>query len=249
MRTLICIIFSLIIISPIYSQSAIIFEAGTHIEVQAGASIIADIVIINGTYSGGGTVNGFPIPVELTSFRASFVNDKILIFWQTASETNNRGFEIQKSDGGNTDTEWEVLGFVEGAGTSTEKTNYNYTDVNIKSGTYKYRLKQIDLDGNFSYSEEVEVNVEIPLDYTLKQNYPNPFNPSTTISYSLAEASFVRIAIYDILGAEIKLLVSKEQSQGEYNIVFDARELASGVYYYAIRAGNFSQIRKMVLMR
>jgi hypothetical protein len=253
MKTLTIIILALIIMSPLYSQSTIIFEAGTHIEVQTGASIFADLVIINGTYSGGGTVNGLPIPVELTSFSANFVDKQILIAWQTATETNNMGFEIQRFVVCNqltvSSNEWEVLGFVEGAGTTTKKKNYNFTDVNIKSGSYKYKLKQIDLDGKFTFSNEVEVNVELPLEYALNQNYPNPFNPSTTISYSLPKVSFVRITIYDLLGAEIKSLVNEEQNPGEYKIVYDASALASGVYYYTIRAGDFSQNRKMILMR
>lgn len=255
MKTLNIIIFVLIFISSHYSQSVIIFEPGTHIEVQTGANINADFVFINGTYSGNGTINGLPIPVELTSFTAGFIDNKILINWQTASETNNMGFEVQKSEVKSqmTDSgfEWVVLGFVDGAGTTTEIINYNFTDINIKSGTFKYRLKQIDFDGKFTFSDEVEVIIEIPLEFAMYQNYPNPFNPTTTIKYQLAEAGNVLLKVYDILGNEVAVLVNEEKEAGYYNIEFssDKYNISSGVYIYSIKAGDFSSIKKMMLLK
>ncbi|MCK9424451.1 MAG: T9SS type A sorting domain-containing protein [Ignavibacteriaceae bacterium] len=89
----------------------------------------------------------------------------------------------------------------------------------------------------------------IPESYQLEQNYPNPFNPSSTIRYDIPKTSFVKISVYDMLGREIKVLVNEEKNPGRYEIVFDAKELASGIYFYAIRTGEFTQNRKMILMK
>jgi hypothetical protein len=242
------ILFLLIIfITSLQSQSSVLFQVGTHLELQAGTNISATNVIINGTYSGSGTINGGPIPVEFVSFTANVINKKATLIWKTATEVNNFGFEIER---GTSETPFTRIGFVDGAGNSLSEKEYSFVDELNRSDHYSYRLKQIDFDGSFTYSNTVEVNFEfIPTDYSLSQNYPNPFNPSTTIQYALPKVSFVTIAIYDILGKEVKLLVNEEQNPGEYKIVYDAKELSSGVYYYTIKAGDFSQNRKMILMR
>ena len=92
-------------------------------------------------------------------------------------------------------------------------------------------------------------NKNIPESYTLYQNYPNPFNPSTTIKYSIPQASFVTLNIYDILGREVTSLVNEEKTAGSYQVQFDARLLASGVYFYKIQAGSYIQTKKMILLR
>jgi hypothetical protein len=88
-----------------------------------------------------------------------------------------------------------------------------------------------------------------PTEYSLKQNYPNPFNPSTFIEYSIPEASFVRLTIHDILGNEVATLVNEEQSAGVYRADFTAQDLASGVYIARIRAGNYTNSVRMILMK
>ncbi len=92
-------------------------------------------------------------------------------------------------------------------------------------------------------------SVRITGDYKLHQNFPNPFNPSTTISYSIIEKSFVKIKVTDINGREIKTLVNQNQSAGDYSINFSGEGLASGIYYYSIEAGNFKQSKKMLLVK
>lgn len=93
-------------------------------------------------------------------------------------------------------------------------------------------------------------NQNVPVQFSLKQNYPNPFNPTTTIEYSIAKSnSIVSLIIYDILGKEVSTLVKKVQNKGTYNINFDASELTSGIYYYKLKAENFSQTNKMVVIK
>ncbi len=120
-----------------------------------------------------------PIPVELTSFTANTLRNKVELKWVTATEINNSGFEIQRKLNS---SEFQSIGFVTGNGTTTGKSNYTFTDINLPIGQYIYRLKQIDFDGTYEFSNEINVEVNSPEDYSLAQNYPNPFNPSTTIS-------------------------------------------------------------------
>lgn len=121
------------------------------------------------------------LPVELSTFTAQYAEGKVLLSWQTATETNNAGFVIERKDG----SEWEKLDFLLGSGTSSAPHQYRYTDEKPTAGTSLYRLKQIDKSGSFHYSSEVSVTTSQPLVFSLEQNYPNPFNPSTTIGFTL----------------------------------------------------------------
>lgn len=88
-----------------------------------------------------------------------------------------------------------------------------------------------------------------PKIFDLSQNYPNPFNPSTTISYQLPETGNVNIKVYDVLGKEVATLVNNEQRAGSYKVDFNGSSLASGIYYYQIRAGKFVETKKMILLK
>ncbi|MCH7965251.1 MAG: T9SS type A sorting domain-containing protein [Bacteroidetes bacterium] len=185
------------------------------------------------------------IPVELTSFSALTNANDVILNWQTATEINNQGFEIQRSSDG----EFEKIGFVPGHGTTTETQSYIFIDENVLPGEYSYRLKQMDYDGTTEYSNIVEIDVTQPIEYSLSQNYPNPFNPSTTISYSISKDGLVTLKVYDILGKEVLTLINEVQSAGTKNITFDASELSSGVYYYQLVSGEFTSIKKLILMK
>ncbi len=100
-----------------------------------------------------------------------------------------------------------------------------------------------------NWQNKVSNNNIITYKYSLNNNYPNPFNPSTTIKYSLKEKGFVLLIVYDVLGRIVKELVNKQQSKGNYEVVFDASNLSSGVYYYRIKSGNFVKTKKMILLR
>ena len=123
--------------------------------------------------------------------------------------------------------------------------------------TSAYRVNDGDLIEGPSYSLNGVTDVgdeELPSEFELSQNYPNPFNPSTTINYALPSASYVTIKVYNILGQEIKTLVSQEMMAGKHNIVWNGvndygQKVASGVYLYRISAGNFIQSKKMLLLK
>jgi|GEM_PF-2072357 len=186
-------------------------------------------------------------PVELTSFTASVSHSKVKLNWQTATELNNQGFEIQRKL---ENSEWITIGFRTGKGTTTEPTAYFYEDDISEISVTKifYKLKQIDFDGTASYSDEVGVATQ-PFDYALLQNYPNPFNPETIIKYEIPQISNVKIEVFDVLGKVIKVLVAEQKTAGRYEIKFDASSLASGIYYYRIKANEFVQTKKMMLIK
>jgi hypothetical protein len=189
-----------------------------------------------------------PIPVELTSFTASTSKGRVTLNWSTATETNNSGFEIQRKL---ENTVWERIGFVEGHGTTTEIQNYKFIDdiSDIKATSLSYRLKKIDYDGSYEYSEEVEVTNSAPTDYALHQNFPNPYNPVTAITYSLSVKSYVELVVYNTLGENITQLVNEEKEAGNYEVSFSATNLPSGIYFYRLQAGDFTETKKMVLLR
>jgi hypothetical protein len=95
----------------------------------------------------------------------------------------------------------------------------------------------------------VDDHTYIPASFTLEQNYPNPFNPITNIRYSVAQSGLVRLIVYDILGRQIRTLINERQGAGLHSVPFDAGNLPSGIYFYRITAGNFSQTRKMVILK
>ncbi len=187
------------------------------------------------------------LPVELSGFVSAVNINNVTLNWTTATETNNSGFDIERTSSNGT---WTKVGNVAGNGTSTVSNSYSFTDRNLASGNYSYRLKQIDFNGNFEYFNlSNEVNVGIPSKFELSQNYPNPFNPSTSINFNLPVDGKVSIRLFDMSGKEVAVLVNEVKSAGYYSVNFNAASLSSGVYFYAITANNFTATRKMLLVK
>ena len=191
------------------------------------------------------------VPVELSSFTATVNGTNISLNWTTVTETNNRGFEVQRRS---SDNDFVTVGFVNGKGTTTQIQNYSFTESNLPLGNYAYRLKQIDFDGTFEFSNVIEVSVVAPREFSLEQNFPNPFNPSTMISFSLKTDADVSLKVFNLLGQEIATLFNGRLTAGIQQISFNAENLTSGVYFYRIDAKgidgtNFSSTKKMILSR
>ena len=187
------------------------------------------------------------VPVELSSFSASITNNTVNLNWATATEINNYGFEVERSLD---KTNWNKIAFVNGRGNSNNVNNYAYTDNQItKGGYYYYRLKQLDNDGAFTYSDITEVNINMPSKFELAQNYPNPFNPTTKISYSIPEASSVKMTIYNTIGQVVRTMNQGYKEAGSYTMEFNGSDLNSGIYFYKLEAGKNNQIRKMIMIK
>ncbi len=202
------------------------------------------------------------VPVELISFTASREEQDILLHWSTATELNNQGFEIQRSNDNKT---FNRIGFIEGKGTTTETQEYSFRDNTLTAeGKYFYRLKQIDHDGTYNYSEMIEIDYNyLPTNFSLFQNYPNPFNPSTKIKFTvpagMQRTVSVQLKVYDVLGNEVATLLNEEKPAGIYEIEFsaiggstsggNAYTITSGIYFYKLTAGNFAETKKMILIK
>ncbi|MFZ4621667.1 MAG: TIGR03790 family protein [Bacteroidota bacterium] len=197
--------------------------------------------------SSGDNQNADALPVELTSFSAHVVNGSVELLWNTATEMNNRGFEVERKAADS----WNKVGFIEGNGTSNSPKSYSFIDNSVNGGTYSYRLKQIDRNGSFTYSTIVSVNAPVrEQSFALGQNYPNPFNPSTTINFAVKQAEQTTIKVYSITGQEVATLFNDVAQPGQvYNMKFDGKNLSSGTYIYTLRSASRNEVRKMQLMK
>jgi carboxypeptidase T len=190
------------------------------------------------------------VPVELLSFNSELKDNKVNLKWSTGSEMNNQGFEVQRSQ---KESGFNTIGFVKGKGTSSESSNYNFVDNSPLTGSSYYRLKQVDYDGSFRYYGPVKVEYSGIIDYELSQNYPNPFNPSTVINYSIPQDGEVSVKVFNILGVEVAELVNEFKEAGKHSVEFsvDSYEgkIGSGVYFYTLKSGSFTQTRKMIVLK
>jgi hypothetical protein len=242
------------------------FNAGAGTVAHGHGSDAGDGTLTNFNFdsNSGWYVSEVPLPVEMAAFTVTAQRLNAELKWKTATEENSYGFEIErsavatapksKSKEKNAGSErlWSKVSFVEGSGTSNAPKDYTFTDKVGKAGKFAYRLKQIDRDGRFAYSQEVEVEVgSVPRVFALEQNYPNPFNPSTMIDFTLEQTGLTTLKIYDIVGREVATLVNNELLEaGVYHQKqFDARNLASGVYFSRLTSGGKVQLKKMMLIK
>jgi len=173
------------------------------------------------------------------------------IIWFSAFVSNVK-IELSLDNGGS----WRTIT----SNTPADSGKYLWTVPDTTSTLCKIRITGIDypqaLDENdspFSIDHAVGIETEedssIPTEFTLFQNYPNPFNPTTTISYSIPEACFVTLKVYDVLGNEIATLVNGDKSRGIYKIDFNASNITSGIYFYRITTNGFTQTKKMTILK
>ncbi|MBN1998930.1 T9SS type A sorting domain-containing protein [candidate division KSB1 bacterium] len=196
------------------------------------------------------------VPVELVSFSATPQPGRVLLRWETASETENLGFHVYKSDKPNGLRAQITQKLINGAINSVNGRKYTLEDREVEENkVYYYWLMDISTDGKKYFHDPVRVQTVIkPTIYALDQNYPNPFNPSTSIHYLLKDNGFVSLHIYNVRGQLIRKLVSSEQFAGEYTIEWDGRDsngkvLPTGTYLYTLKVNDFHYTRKMMLTK
>jgi outer membrane protein assembly factor BamB len=193
-------------------------------------------------FSGGVDV----VPVELFSFTANISSSTVQLSWVTATETNNSGFNIERKY---EEQDWNIIGFVTGNGTTTERQTYSFNDKNVAAGKYLYRLKQIDFNGEFAYSKEIEIEVGTPINYNLEQNFPNPFNPITVIKFALPVSGNINLSVYNSIGEKVETLTNHFFEAGYHQIEWNASDYSSGVYYYRIETEKFNDVKKMLILK
>lgn len=184
------------------------------------------------------------LPVELLSFTATPSNSRVTLNWSTGSESNVSHFEIDR-DGGS-------MAHVAATNNASGHT-YTWPDEVVNNGqTYSYTLTSVDLDGSRTVLGTVEATPQaemIPSEFMLSQNYPNPFNASTTIEYSLPEATDISLKLFNLAGQEVAVLASGAHAAGRHVVSLNASELSSGIYFYRLESPMRSIQQKMVLLK
>jgi hypothetical protein len=209
------------------------------------------------------------LPVELSSFRAIGRDREVRLIWITEAELDNLGFILERAYDQEGDflqiASYESLDALKGAGNSSEKKQYEFIDPSVFNDiTYWYRLIDVSVHGVHTSHPAVSAiptapkldvvddppeDISSPGKFQLDQNYPNPFNPKTIINYELPITNYVQLSIYTTSGKKVTTLVSERKSAGSYQVEWDASDFSSGLYYYKIKAGNFVDVKKMLLVR
>ncbi|HMB94132.1 MAG TPA: T9SS type A sorting domain-containing protein, partial [Rhodothermales bacterium] len=187
------------------------------------------------------------LPVELVRFEAVQDGNSVRLSWDTASETNNAGFDVERSING---TAFESLDFIEGHGTVSEPQSYAFTDTSFpfEAQDLTYRLKQVDYDGTFDYSPEVEILVELNVPYRLTAPYPNPSTEAVHFSLVVGRAQQVEVALYDVLGRRVQVLFSGEMAaHAAQAFTVETSSLPSGQYMLRAEGVAFVETRPFVL--
>ncbi len=199
----------------------------------------------------GATVSGLTmgvLPVELTSFSAYLKSNTVELRWNTATEKNNFGFDVERRiEGG----EWTSVGFVAGHGNSNSPKSYRHNDeVSGLKGAVAYRLKQIDRDGSIEYSSTVMVSFDAETGMNITDAYPNPFNPTTTVNFTLGQDSNVRLSLHDVTGREVKtILENASLSAGSHAQTINADGLASGRYFLVLQTASARSMYPVLLSK
>lgn len=202
---------------------------------------------------------GEPLPVELVSFEGTQTRKSTVeLTWVTTSETNNARYVVQRaldsssepSDSAHAVRTWRTLGTVRGAGTTPDGQTYTFTDEKLpyEAERLVYRLKQMDTDGTSSYSEPVTVTRAEPEKFQLKAPFPSPVHTRATLQYKVPEMRHVTVSIYDVLGRRVRTLVDERQ-KGRKQINIETHRLRSGTYFLRMRAGTFTETRRLVVTR
>jgi hypothetical protein len=190
-------------------------------------------------------VDGRPewnVAVSMGSFEAVPGDEMVTLNWQSLSENNNAKWIVERNG--------EKIAEYAGQGNCETPTDYAHVDRNVTNGqTYSYTVTAINYEGNEDVYGPVTATpfaAGVPSEFALSQNYPNPFNASTVIRYRLATDEHVSLKVYNINGQEVASLVEADQKAGQYTVQWDGKGVGSGVYFYTLNAGAFSETKKMV---
>lgn len=189
------------------------------------------------------------VPVNMSSFKAFRTSEGVRLLWTTETERNNSGFSLTRSVNNSV---FEDLTFIAGQGTTTDKHFYSYFDMMdgiTPSEKVSYRMYQVDFDGKVTFAGMTEAGYSDENTYILSPNYPNPFNPVTTIKFSIPQKGMVTLSVFDLMGREVKTLISSEQNAGFHTIVLNGSDLSSGSYFIRLSFGGKSVVRQVVLMK
>lgn len=193
------------------------------------------------------------IPVELAAFTGRINGTSVTLRWQTASETNNAGFRVQRKrkQEHNQTTAWTTIGFVEGMGTTTKPQSYDFVDEELppSADTLSYRLKQIDTDGTASYSETRTVALGPPNQTALHAPVPNPTRGSVTLRYHLPTETEVAIRLFDVMGRKVATLRRGAEEAGRKQVQVSTSRLSPGAYFVRMQVGTTVQTQRLTVVK
>jgi hypothetical protein len=192
--------------------------------------------------------NQLYLPVEMAGFKVQRDGESFILSWATASETNNAGFDVQRSVNGEPFT---TIGIRQGAGTTEQGRSYQFTDANVpfEASTLQYRLRQRDLDGSTELGPTRTVDLGDPTEAALRSPFPNPTTGQATVQYKLAEDGPVSLSVYNVLGQRVATLVDGEQSAGRKQHTLDTSSFSSGVYFLRLNTNGKVVTERMTVMR
>jgi hypothetical protein len=186
------------------------------------------------------------LPIELLSFKGEKQGIENILYWSTASEINNDFFTIERS---NNMQEWEVVGTVDGSGTSQEKLDYSLVDRKPFSDVTYYRLRQTDFDGKNKLSYTISIVNTIESDGLFTDLFPNPTNGNFYFNYSGINSTIpIEVEIYNNLGKLINTLTIEEYSKYQ-SISINTENLANGVYQILLKQGSYTELRRIAIIR
>lgn len=208
----------------------------------------------DGTYASDALliVQGFAsttLPVEMASLTLTREQQRVRIAWETVSETQNAGWEVQhrpaSASGG-----WAPLGFVEGTGTTDAPQAYTYRTEALDVGTHRFRLKQVDHDGTTEMSDVVETTISMQRAYQLSEVAPNPLRQTGRLDLAVREAQTVSVRLYDVMGRQIATLFHGSVSANRpTEIQVDAGRQSAGTYFVRVTGETFSATRRVSIVR
>lgn len=200
-----------------------------------------------GTYNGGPfNTSAVPLPVELGSFTAALDGTTAQLEWETLSETNNAGFEVQHAD---PEGDFEAQGFVEGEGTTDTPQQYTFSVDDLAPGTHRFRLKQTDFDGTSELTEAQTIEVSLN-QVAMLETAPNPVRGSGTIQFAVQEAEPVTVSVYNVLGQRVETLYDGTPTPDQVHTVsLDTSTLSSGTYFVRIEGATMQKTRRVAVVR
>jgi hypothetical protein len=211
----------------------------------------------NGTYTNPSDQS---LPVDMTGLTASASREQgVVVEWRVESETNCAGFHVLRSNAvdGAYQQVTAATDMIPGRGNASDAKDYRYIDRNVETGKlYWYKIVELSTDGKQKMFGPISVTAvsPVPTDFGFSQCYPNPFNPETTMDYRIAENGYVSVIVYDIMGKQIRLLVRESKPAGYYKATWNGRDdqekaAPSGIYFIRMQSGDFSRVRKVMLMK
>ena len=192
------------------------------------------------------------LPVELTRLTATPDAGGVLLEWTTASETRNAGFEIERQAVGEENAasgDWTTIGFVEGAGTTTEAQAYRFRAEDLPVGTHRFRLRQLDADGTATLSAPVTAAVRLAEAYRLTAPAPNPATTGATMRLVVRQPQAVRVAVYDVLGRAVRVLLDGPMSAQQPTTLRVGEGLPAGQYFVRAVGERFRATERLTIVR